>query len=213
MLVRQRIETHEEWLKARTARGIGASQAAACVGMSPWQTPTELWKELTGAAKKKNLDGNEAIEKGKRLEPAIRTMFEGLHPEMKIEYAPYDLLYQDDRPYAFATLDGEAVFPNEERAVLEIKTSTPTNRAKWAEWKEGVPIQYYWQVLHQLLVTGYDKAYLFACLFSKDGDITLRTYEFERSDFSDDLAWLKSKEDRFWESVKNKTLPSATIIF
>ena len=37
----------EEWLQARR-RGIGGSDAAAVLGLSPWKSNVRLWEEKTG---------------------------------------------------------------------------------------------------------------------------------------------------------------------
>ena len=37
----------KQWLEERKA-GIGASDAAAIIGMNPWKTNIQLWQEKTG---------------------------------------------------------------------------------------------------------------------------------------------------------------------
>lgn len=210
-LIRVRCNDRDEWLKARQHQGIGASQAAACIGQSKWLSPIELWKELRGITKSPDLSKNAAVEQGIRLEPAIRTLFQAEHPEFNIEYYAYDLLYQSDRPHAFATLDGEIVHPNGDRSILEIKTSTPNGVAGWDSWKDQVPVNYFWQVMHQMLATGFNSAYLYAMLFTRSGDKIIREYYFERSDFLNELKYLKEEEDKFYKSVVDGTMPSTKL--
>ena len=94
------------------------------------------------------------------------------------------------------------------RGILEIKTATPIGKAGRSKWSDGnLPENYYIQLLHQLLATGYDFAYLFAALYSMNGDITLREYELDRADVEADLAWLLDKEEAFWKHVENRTIP------
>lgn len=196
----------KSWLEGRQ-RGIGASEAAAIVGLSPWQTSMSLWQLKTGQVKAKELTGNPAVEQGNRTEPALRAMFGALHPEYRIEYHAFDMLYQSDTPWMYATLDGEIITSDGRKGILEIKTSTPNSKAGWEKWNGKVPNNYYVQILHQLYATGYDFAVLFAGLWGTSGDITLRTYEFDRAECESDIEWLKAKEQEFWKHVENRTLP------
>ena len=98
---RKKFDSREDWLNYRThGGGIGASEVAAIVGLSKWKTATELWQEKVFGLSK-DLSDNEAVSKGVRLEPYLRGLFTGLHPEYKLEYFPFDILYQDETPYSF----------------------------------------------------------------------------------------------------------------
>ena len=46
-LVKTTHMSRQEWLEVRR-RGIGSSDAAAAVGISPYQSPLELWMIKTG---------------------------------------------------------------------------------------------------------------------------------------------------------------------
>lgn len=206
-LERLTFDSREEWLAGR-GRGIGASEAAAAVGMSPWQTPMQLWRLKIGQEQPKDLSDNAAVQQGVRMEPALREFFKALHPEFIIEYHQFDILYQSERPWLRATLDGELIHETGQRGILEIKTATPNGKAGWEKWSNGqMPQNYMCQCCHQLLATGYDFVYLFAALYSLNGDITLREYEIDRADVQDDLAWLLDKETEFWRHVEDGTLP------
>lgn len=214
MLKRIACEDRESWLIARGQQGIGGSEAAAVIGVSPWATPLELWRQKTGQAKAKDLSGNAAVEQGVRMEPILRDFFAATHPEYQVEYHQYDILFQEERPWLFATLDAELIDADGRRGILEIKTSTPTG-AKWRQWADGhVPQQYAVQVIHQLLATGYDFAILFAALFSMDGTISIKPpYEFERIDHEEDLSWLLEQETRFYErNIIGGAMPSMPLV-
>ena len=123
-LVRLTFPDRAQWLAGRH-RGIGGSEAAAAIGRSPWKTALTLWKEKTGAQAAPDLSGNEAVELGRRMEPAIRDFFMAQYPGYELYYGAYDILYQSDRPWLFATLDGELTETDTGRkGILEIKTST-----------------------------------------------------------------------------------------
>ncbi|MCB1614397.1 MAG: YqaJ viral recombinase family protein, partial [Pseudomonadales bacterium] len=49
-LVSTKAMSREDWLDVRR-RGIGASEAAAACGISPYQSPLELWLIKTGRDK------------------------------------------------------------------------------------------------------------------------------------------------------------------
>ena len=211
-LKREKIKSEKAWIKARDARGLGASEAAAIVGMSPWMTANELWQIKTGNKERPNLSDNPLIQQGKRMESAIRELYKAAHPEYKVRYHPYDLLFQTERPWLFATLDGEVTDENGRHGILECKTSSPQSKADWGKWDEQIPKNYHIQILHQLLATGWKFVDLMALLINKDKDFTVRTYHFERSDYEDDLKWLAQKEETFWWSVITKELPPMTLI-
>ena len=213
-LVRLTFPSREEWLAGRQ-HGIGGSEAAAAIGMSPWKTPLTLWKEKIGTAKAQDLSSNAAVEQGKRMEPAIRAFFMAQHPEYELYYGAFDILYQSDRPWLFATLDGELTeTATGRKGVLEIKTSTIQKSLDWEKWRDQVPQGYFTQVCHQMLATGYDFAILYAALYDYRGNITFpQPYVFERSDHKGDLEWLLAKETDFWQRVETNTMPAQVLHF
>lgn len=209
MLQRLQFADRESWLAGRQEQGLGGSDAAAVVGYSPWESPIDLWKLKLGITKPKDLSGNAAVEQGVRMESVLRDFFMATHPEYEIWHHPYDILFQTERPWLFASLDGEILDEKGRKGILEIKTATPT-AGKWKEWADGkMPMNYYIQTLHQLLATGFDFVRLFACLYSFNWDMTLKTYEIEREEVTDDLEWLLEKETFFWEhNIKGGEMPS-----
>ncbi len=59
---------HEQWLAERR-KGIGGSDIAALLGMSPFRTPVDLWLDKTGRADP--TPDNPAMRLGRELEPAV----------------------------------------------------------------------------------------------------------------------------------------------
>lgn len=206
------IQTHYEdrtrWLAGRK-RGIGASEAPAIIGLSPWMNSMKLWRLKLGTDTPKDLSGNPAVERGNRMEPALRGLYAAEHPEMEVIYEPFDTFAQSDRPWLFATLDGRLLERETgRRGILEIKTASLSGKAAWAEWDGGVKPAYYTQICHQLLATGFEFVHLYAYLTSSMGEYTtLRLYEFERAEMEEDIRYLARKEDEFWKHVENGTLP------
>lgn len=209
MLQYLHFEDRETWLAGRV--GLGASDAAAVCGLSKWQTPLGLWEIKTGRKKAKDLSGNAAVSFGVRAEPHLRGLFLAEHPEYQLEYHPFDILYQEERPWLTATLDGELITETGEHGVLEIKTAQCSSKEDWAEWRDRTPTHYYTQICHQFLATGYSFAFLFALLTGLDGSSSLRTYYFTAESCADDMAWLLDKEEAFWKRVQAGTMPPAVL--
>ena len=189
--------------------GLGASDAAAVMGLSPWRSNLQLWLEKTGQSEAPSLDGNEAVELGRNLEEPVREIFRIKHPEYELEYYPYDMLFQPDRPWLFATLDGELMEKATGRhGIYEGKTARCGKRTEWAQWRGQVPAHYFCQVCHQMLATGADFAWLATFLLNLEGDACeYREYYFERSDHVDDISVVEAKEIKFWGYVQRREMP------
>lgn len=214
MTIRKHCDNRGEWLEARQKQGIGASEAAAIMGLSPWKTGQQLWEEKTWRTKPGEITGNSSIDIGNRMEPALREFFAIDHSEYSIEHYPFDILYQAERPWLFATLDGELTRKSDgAKGILEIKTATPRGKAGWAEWDGKAPAHYQIQVCHQMLATGWDYAIIYAALYHANGDITLRELEYYREDYEQDLKELLDAETRFYHYIQTDTRPPLKIRF
>lgn len=212
MLVYKHFKGREDWLAGRKKfPGIGASEAAAIVGASNWQSPLDLWKLKVGLKEPKDLSDNEYVQYGTKAEEHIRQLFMLKHEEFDLDYKQFDFLYQKERPWLRCTLDGELIYPDGERGILEIKTAAIQSKSQYAQWRDQIPDHYLVQVIHQFLATGYSFAYLTAELMFMDGTSSLRTYYFRAEDYEDEMDWLLEKEEIFWEHVQNKTPPSAQL--
>ncbi|EGV28134.1 phage-type endonuclease [Thiorhodococcus drewsii AZ1] len=67
-----------EWLAWR-AQGVTASEAAAILGRSPYQTPWRLWAEKTGLCAPPDLSQNPFVQRGIQCEDRARRGFEDRH--------------------------------------------------------------------------------------------------------------------------------------
>lgn len=204
----------KDWLAARQAiQGIGGSDAAAAVGMSRRKSMVQLWREKSGRAAAKDLSGVDYVQLGVKTEGPMREIFAALHPELEIVHRPFDIYRQTERPWLFATLDGEIRDRGTgDMGVLEIKKADCMNRREREEWDGRVPDEYFCQVLHQLLATGYSFAWLWALLLHGDGSCTLREYYFPREDYEGDLAWLAKGEDKFIGYLRSGRVPPAPLL-
>ena len=210
MLKYEHFDTREDWLAHRNDH-IGASEAGAILGVG-FQSKIDLWKIKTGRMTPKDLSDNEAVAYGNRAEEALRRLFMAKHQEMYLDYRPYDFVYQSERPWLRATLDGELVdIESLDRGILEIKTTTCLSRADWAKWNGRIPDGYLAQVSHQLLATGFSFAYLFAELTGANGNSEIRSYYFTRDDMADNMEYLLKEEEDFWRCVETDTIPSVPL--
>lgn len=149
MKVKVEAHTREEWLRLR-AQGIGASDAAAAVGLSPYKTPFQLWMEKTGRAPE--VAESEAMRWGHRLQ---RVVGEAFADETKRVVAPageFTIYEHPDSPILIATLDFlQRKGFGHELGILEAKTA---GYAKKEDWIDQAPLHYTVQVQYQMLVTG-----------------------------------------------------------
>lgn len=228
------IEHYEDtplWLKAKSGR-IGGSSASAIIGKNPWQTNKEAYLSLMGLSEPKNLDDNEAVQYGKEAERYIRALFaldnKNAYEVLDPPQSGYDLIVNDQRPYMCGTLDGQLV----ERAtgrkgVLEIKTSAILSSMQNERWydrenkKPTVPLNYYIQVLHYLLITEYAFAILVAELKYEhtDGSVKFIRQKFVFDKDTDegvknDLEWLLKEEETFYKNhIATKKEPALILPF
>ena len=220
---------HGEWLEERLKR-IQASEAAAVLGLSPWTSSAELYDLKTGRAQPKDISKKPYIIYGHEAERPIREMFLLDNPYFQSEYYPYDILVSKTAPFLGATLDGELEVVSDDNpwglragthGIYEGKTGTFRKEGDLAAWNgrdSYIPPHYYSQVLHQLLVTGWDFVILNARLrrmpfCESDGgfpEIRCFTRMVERTDpqVRNDMMTLYKAEKRFWLSVEERRRPS-----
>ena len=212
MIAYRHFKDREAWLKGREKyNGIGASEAAAIVGATSWMTATELWQIKTGQKKPKDLSDNEYVRYGQSAEEHVRQLFMLKHEELKLTYRPYDFVFQKERPWLRATLDGELEDEEGVKGILEIKTSFIKSKNDLAKWNDRIPDQYLVQIAHQFLATDFDFAYLTAELIFQNFDSQIRTYYFLKDDLSEDMDWLLHEEEQFWKSVESGNSPNVKL--
>ncbi|MDL2284632.1 YqaJ viral recombinase family protein [Oxalobacter sp. OttesenSCG-928-P03] len=147
-LVSTKNMSRESWLDIRN-QGIGSSDAACVLGLSPYKSALELWLEKTGRKAADDLSGNEAVFWGTTLEPVIAAIYaERTGTTVRRVNA---VLRHPEHPFMMVNLDREVRHPTDGRGILEVKTAGLHSAHLW---DDGVPEVYQCQVLHQLAVTG-----------------------------------------------------------
>jgi len=137
-----------QWLEERR-KGIGGSDIAAIMGLSPWKTAYQVYQE-----KRKEVEdwhGNELTDWGKRMEPAIRQWYSDTTG--RSVRLPDKIMYHSKYPFMLASLDG---FTDDKR-IVEIKTAR--SGKQWGEpGTNEIPDYYALQVQHYMIVTGFEVA-------------------------------------------------------
>ena len=188
-----RCDDNEGWLEQRR-RGIGGSDVAAIMGLSPWKSPLEVWMEKTGKMDSPDLSGNEPVAMGNELEGDVLEMYKRRHPKSRVQRVNA-VLSSVARPWAQASLDGIVRDHELGWGVLEIKTGS-----RESEWTDGVPLHYLTQVTHYLSVTGYP----FADVAALIGDYGLHYHEYRVMRDDDDLQAVVESVDEFWADYVEK---------
>lgn len=126
------------------SKGVGSSDAAAAVGLSPWKSRAELWAEKTGRITPPNLDDLEHIKFGNWQEESIARYFANERGKKVMRRSQSYV-----RDYMVANVDRLIVG---EDAVLECKNVSEWGLEDWEGPEENRgPLYYRIQVHHQLV--------------------------------------------------------------
>lgn len=186
----------QEWL-ARRRQGIGSSDIAALFNLNPWQTPWHVYLDKIGELP----DADTPRKKwGRKLEDVVAFVYE--EETGRTTYLPEQKVFEHRSiPYLLATPD-RFVYPDGQRAVLELKTAGFAHDEWGHEGTDQIPHQYLLQVQHQLLVTDLPVAHV-AVLFGVDD------YKQYTVTANDDIQQkIVKRVTHFWEHhVMNRTPP------
>lgn len=201
-----------EWQEARRD-GLGASDAAAMLGISPWKTNVQLWEEKCGLTVPEDIGDNPAVKYGNDAEPLLRQFFLLDHPEYGQSFTPFKIIRHGEYPFISCTPDGELLeSATNRRGGLEIKTTEILSAGGWNHWKGRIPDNYYAQVCHQMLATGWEFVELLVQIkyTTQTGEDRKETrhYKIERTDCLEDIALVKREALRFWACVEQRKPPN-----
>ncbi len=180
------------WLDWRDG-GIGGSEAAAVMGSSPYVDVIELFQRKMHMLP--DLIPNEAMERGHRLEPEARLLFE-LETGLKMPPACY---IHPEYDFIRSSLDGISV---DENIILEIKCPGLTTHREALNGK--IKPYYYTQIQHQLLTTGAKFAYYYSYTDMPDIETSV-LMEVQRDEPY--ITRLIERESDFWQYVLRKEEP------
>ncbi len=188
--------SREDWLSYRKL-GLGGSDVAAIMGISPFATIHDLYNDKLGIEPLIEEESNwVAKEVGHRLEDLVAEIFSkktGLtvFPVRKMFRHP---LY----PFMLADVDFFIIFPDGSYGILECKTCNYNARSKWEDG--GIPDHYVLQVRHYLSVMNMDKAYI-ACLYgNNENEFVIRPIDRDVMEEEEII----SQEEYFWKEYVEK---------
>lgn len=156
--------TNDEWLSWRR-KGIGGSDVAAALNVSPYRTARDLYYDKIGVRPViEEEDKSITFEIGHLLEDVVAQIFA---KKTGLTVFEDHMMYQHPFfPFLIADVDRFVLLPDGKKAILECKTSHYNNMS--ITWANGaVPRYYELQVRHYLSVMNIDVAYI-ACLFSNN---------------------------------------------
>lgn len=175
------------WLAERRT-GIGSSDVAGILGVSPYSTPFQVW-----LSKVEELDDdteNEAMRWGRLLESMILDEWERVNGEPTVRYGER-LIRSANHPWLLASPDAMTA------------AGVPIDAKVTSDWSwDEVPNHYRLQSLHQQIVVGADHGLVVALHAGR----RLETY---RVDMDYDMAWeIISRTEEFWKLVEAGEPPS-----
>lgn len=198
----------DEWLAARL-QGVTASEIAALLGISPFQSPFNLYWIKTGQIPE-DFD-NDRLELGRVLEPYVASRFRAAHPDLHL-VNPAGLWGSVERPWQLATPDGRisdncgpgCFLEDDEHpitAVWEGKTSG-TYEGWGEDGSDEVPAYIAAQVQWQMDVLGVTTAHV-SCFFLA----TQQTRNYVLTYDQDDVDLMRARGLEFWERVQAEDPP------
>lgn len=178
---------------------LGGSDVAAILGLSRWDSPLSVWSEKTGAIAPEDISRKLHIRLGHRMEQVVAELFE--EETGKKVRRDGAVRIHPKYPYLRAQIDRLVVGEDE---VLECKTASGYKAKEWED--ADVPGEYILQCLHQLMVTGKERAYI-ACLIGGNQEFTWKIIERDEAMISEML----EREVHFWEKfVVPKVMPNVS---
>lgn len=161
------------WHEARRTF-IGASDAPAVLGISPWATPLDVWADKLNLGQR--FEGNLSTDMGHALEDLIaRTWFDEQAPsEFGARWLidPKVTMRHRDYPHIAASVDrvwavrmeedkDDRWWPHPADELVECKYVGPT--VAW-QWRDGVPVYVQAQCQVQMAVTGAKRVHVAALI-------------------------------------------------
>jgi putative phage-type endonuclease len=185
----------EEWLVLRKLY-IGGSEAAASIGLSPYESPTSLF--ITKTSEEVTDEDNDYMRWGRRLEEAIGY---GIAEDTDIPVVRHPYMMRSKQwPWMAVNVDflshATMDYPP---SVVEVKNvSAHLSR----EWEDGaVPAHYGLQGQHACAVLGLPGVHFFPLIGGNEG----RPVYVERNDRL--IEQLVEGERQFWDLVQQDLMP------
>ena len=193
--------SREDWLAFRR-KGIGGSDAAAVLGISPFRTGVDLYYDKLGQSVEDDEQNWVAKEVGTLLEDLVARIFA---KKTGLTVCPMPVMFQHaDHPWMLADVDRLVTMPDGRTAILECKTTNPNAVFKWEyDGKPIVPPYYEAQGRHYMAVMDLDRVY-YCCLYGNSEDeVIIRSIDRD-PDYEAELIAL---EENFWMNHVQARIP------
>lgn len=210
------FSTREEWLKNRQSY-IGGSDVSCILGLNPYKTNIDLWREKTGRTVPKDISDKPEVKYGTDAEKHLRELFKLDFPDLKVSYIEGNCWLNDKYPFAAASLDGWLEDQNNRFGIFECKTTLINSQASKAKWENRIPDNYYCQVLYYMGVCEGEftklKAQLKYIKANEDPLLITKHYHIERSEVETEIDYVMEKTADFYEYIKSDKEPPLAINF
>ena len=185
----------EQWLEERR-KSIGGSDAGSLLGLNEYTSPYALWCEKTGKIIPEDISDKEAVRIGNDMEQYVAERW--MEKTGKKVRRDNSMIYNSEYPFAHANIDRAVIG---EGAGLECKTTSSWEILQ--QCRDGhYPDQWYAQITHYLMVTGWERWYLGVLVLGKG------FFEFTIERNEAEIAALAAAERGFWDNVTNDTPPA-----
>lgn len=188
--------TTSEWETIRLC-GLGGSDSAVTMGLSPYRTGLDLFYEKTGTpAISKSVDKGKQFlfSYGHKLESLV---IETFCDKSGAKIIPETRMFRSKKyPFITANIDGIVEFADGRMAILEAKTTNTFNRVEWSN--ERIPVQYMSQCRQYTFVLNDERiigTYI-ACIYGNTlNDFVCHFIERDK----DEEAKVVEAERTFWQ--------------
>ena len=183
----------ELWLKARQ-EGIGGSDAAATMGLSPFKSPFALYVDKVDEVPDEQ---TERMKRGQQMEDAIARIFLEETGFPILDYRPM----VRSRRHPFMLFNPDRIVHRGSEVHCELLEAKNVDARMAYEWADGPPLHYRIQVLHGLEVLGLKVGHLAALI----GGNEFVHYRIEWDEAS--VANIIKAEEKFWGEVLMRRPP------
>jgi putative phage-type endonuclease len=180
---------------------VGASEVAAIVGMNPYRTALDVYREKVGETEREDLSDVQAVHFGNVLEETVAQEWSRRNGEA---------VRRDTKTY---TLEGSPLRGHIDRRVtgakrgLEAKTASIYMSKEFGEQgTDDIPMWYLIQCHSYLMLTGWEKWHLGALIGGND----FRQYEILPNERLMDS--LLGQVNTFWDNLKIGVAPPPTTL-
>jgi putative phage-type endonuclease len=188
----------EQWLAERR-HGVGGSDAAAALGLSPYKSTFELWLEKTGEVEPDDIDHVERVHFGRIMEDIIAREY-ARRMGVKVRRRN-EILRHPKYPWMLANVD--RIIDGQKRG-LECK-NVDAMAFRMGEWGEPgsdeVPEDYLLQCQHYMVVLDYPEWHLAACVGGNRLEMFIIRRDAELAEMIID------GERDFWQRVERHDAP------